>query len=152
MKLFPLALLAVVLLAAAGAVGYAIGDHRNGAVPASSKTLTGVYYSGTLDSPHYYAIVTEQANGHVDGTINFRYQDGQSVVILRFAGTPEDHESAMMVTVVTKTTHTPTTVVPSFLSVTWGLKEVVFGECTGYLSYATSESTCYFQRARGNVP
>jgi hypothetical protein len=112
----------------------------------------GVYYSGTLESPHYYATVAEKKNGQVSGTINFRYQDGQSVVILRFAGTPEDHESSMMATLVTRTTSTRTTVVPSTLSVTWGTNEIVFGECTGYLHYATSESTCYFQRARGNVP
>lgn len=152
MKRLLLGLLALVLLAAAGAVGYAIGDHGNGTVPSSSESLTGVYYSGALESPHYYAIVTEKKAGHVSGTIDFRYQDGQSAVILRFVGTPEDGESAMAATLVTKTASTRTTVVPSTLSVTWGTNEVVFGECTGYLHYTTSESTCYFQRARGSTP
>lgn len=156
MKIALFSVLALILLAVAGAIGYEIGNHRSSSPHAATHSqangpLTGVYVNGAAGSPHYYISMKEGARGRVKGTVNYEYQDGQTQAVLSFTGTAQDGVATLKPTLVTQGSGSATgTAVPSLISMTYDQGGIGLGECTSYLHLAPSESACSFTRSSGN--
>ena len=157
MKIALFSVVALILLAAAGAIGYEIGHHHS--TPSgggkhsgsASGALTGVYVNGAAGSPHYYVSMTENGKGKVKGTVNYAYQDGQTQAVLTFAGKAQDGVASLKPKVVTQSSGSASeTTAPSLISMTYNQGGIALGECTTYLHLATSEAECSFTRSSGN--
>ncbi len=113
-------------------------------VPAS-----GIYADGAQGTPHYFVSLSSTPDGHISGSMNFLYQDGQTVSVFTFAGSGQDGVASL--SPVASGQFGPGNVIPASLprtlSMTWGAGGISFGECTGYLPAVTSMSGCAFEPA-----
>jgi hypothetical protein len=153
-KIVLFSVLALILLAVAGAIGYEIGIHH--AHPATTHAATtnsdlnGVFANGSTGTPHYYVSVREGGRGKVKGTVNYLYQDGQTQPVLTFTGTAQDGVATLKPTIVLGTGSATATQVPPVISMTYGNGTVGLGECTTYLHFVQTDAGCTFSRASGN--
>jgi hypothetical protein len=145
--------IALVLLVAAGAIGYEIGHHRatsssGGHAGSASGALTGVYTNGATGTPHYYMSLREGGKGKVKGTLNYEYQDGQTQAVLTFSGKAQDGVANLKPKVVTQGSGSASaTSVPSDIALTYDQSGVTLGQCTSYLHLVPSEAACAFTRS-----
>jgi hypothetical protein len=151
-------LIALVLLVAAGAIGYEIGHHHStspgggGHSGSASGALTGVYNSGTTGSPHYYITLREGGKGKVRGTVNYEFQDGQTQAVLTFTGKAQDGVANVKPKLVTQSSGAASeSSTPSDIALTYDQNGITLGECTSYLHLATAESDCSFTRSSSNT-
>ena len=153
MKIALYSVIALVLLAAAGAIGYEIGHRHStssGAKGAGSASgaLTGVYVDGSAGTPHYYISLREGGKGKVRGTLNYEFQDGQTQAVLTFSGKAQDGVANLKPKVVTQSSGSASaTSVPSDIAMTYDQSGITLGECTSYLHLAQSEAACTFTRS-----
>ena len=156
MKIALYSVIALVLLVAAGAIGYEIGHRHStsgggGHSGSGSGALTGVYTNGASGTPHYYISLREGGKGKVRGTVNYEFQDGQTQAVLTFSGKAQDGVANVKPKLVTQASGAASeSSTPSDISMTYGQSGITLGECTSYLHLATSESACTFSRSSGN--
>jgi hypothetical protein len=146
--------IALILLAAAGAIGYEIGHHHStspggkGHSGSAKGALTGVYVDGSAGTPHYYISLREGGKGKVRGTLNYEFQDGQTQAVLTFSGKAQDGVANLTPKIVTQSTGSASaTSVPSDIAMTYDQGGITLGECTSYLHLAQSEAACSFTRS-----
>jgi hypothetical protein len=149
--------IALVLLVAAGAIGYEIGHHHSnssgggGHSGSATGALTGVYANGASGTPHYYISLREGGKGKVRGTVNYQFQDGQTQAVLTFTGKAQDGVANVKPKLVTQTSGAASeTSTPSDIAMTYDQSGITLGECTSYLHLATSEAACTFTRSSAN--
>ncbi len=131
-----------------GSTGLSTAPSSNNAgfpkVPASE-----IYADGVQGTPHYFVSLSSKPDGHISGSMNFLYQDGQTVSVFTFAGSGQDGVASL--SPVASGQFGPGNVIPASLprtlSMTWGVGGISFGECTGYLPAVTSMSGCAFEPA-----
>ena len=122
-------------------------------------SLQRVYRDGAADEPGYFVSVVRLNTGRVAGSMNYRYQDGQTSVVFTFQalGPWTGGSSARgILTLMPKlipqggsASQKPSTV-PSAISATYDSTSMSFGECTDYLHFASSLADCDFVRVNGD--
>ena len=94
---------------------------------------SGIYVDGPRGTPHYFVTLTVEPAGTLRGTVAYLYQDGQTSAVFAFTATSQSG-------VATLETSTGATI-----TVTYGKRQLTFGECTGYLPLARSLADCTFR-------
>jgi len=104
--------------------------------------------------PHYYVVIN-RAGGHTfSGSMNFRYQDGQSTIVFTFVGVGVGNNAVLTAKPQQQvgsasSTSSGRTKIPSNISVALGGTTIEFGECLSYLKFATSYAQCTFKSVPG---
>jgi hypothetical protein len=116
----------------------------------SLNIVSGIYSYRPLDQPHYYVIVDHVTTHGLSGSMNFRYQDGQSTVIFTFTGVGVGSDAVLTTTSYPETgaeisSPGERTKVPRTVSVTLGDHSIEFGECLSYLKFTMSYAQCTFK-------
>ena len=109
--------------------------------PAGDLPTTGTYVDGSASFPHYVLDLTTSTPASVDGTLSFVFQDGRTSQVGTVHGTAGGGRAQL--TIAPQGTAAPAT---------YTAGTVVFGSCTGYLSYATSADQCTFTRTGPPTP
>ena len=109
--------------------------------PPGDLPTTGTYVDGSASFPHYVLDLTTSTPASVGGTLSFVYQDGRTSQVGTVRGTAGGGRAQLTIS-------PPGTAA----SATYTAGTVVFGSCTGYLSYASSADQCTFTRTGPPTP
>ncbi len=146
----------LVALAALVLALVALASEPKSSTHVSFAPLSGIYTDARNDVPHYFVSVNVREDRDVQGSMDFEYQDGQTSVVFTFRGVEVPTKSRATSGALTLTTTSTNGSgraaqsagsIPATLSVLYGAKSLVFGECTNYLRLAASLAACTFSRS-----
>lgn len=150
---------ALVALVAIVVSSIALAQRQSSAPGEAGPPASGVYLNGASDRPHFYLVLTNLGEGRVRGSVDFRYQDGQTTLVFTFGGTTEALRAgatsgALTLTpekIPSESSSQLVTPLPSALSATYDAGEVELGECDAYLEVADL-AACQFSLSTTSSP
>jgi len=111
--------------------------------------VPGIYSDGPNGQPHFYVIIDHVRGQQFTGSMNIRYEDGQAAVLFDFVAQGVRSDATARATTVAEPPPDELTArPPSSMSVTVGMGQIAFGECSSYLQ-VQSPSECRFKASRG---
>ncbi len=137
-------LLVALTTAALGLAG--CGSTTSAASSPGASVRSGIYVTHPAGAPGYFVVLTTSVHGVVAGSVQFHYEDGQTVVIVAFSGTAQAGVATLVPTAVLAVSVVGAHHVPSAFSATYGGGRLNLGECDAYLpiSQITSLAGCTF--------
>ncbi len=144
---------AVLRLLSLAIVGLGLGGCSFTSGGANSPTLrSGIYNAGTPATPHYFLSLTVSSGGSIKGSLQFIYEDGQTVVVLPFSGTVQSGVATLKPSTVPQAAGSNIDAfnVPSSISATYTKSDFRLGECSTYLP-VPSLADCSFSYSSNGI-
>lgn len=120
--------------------------------PKAPATSAGTYVDGGQGTPHYFVSLTVGAGDQVHGSVGFIYQDGQTGAAFTVTGTVQTGVMTLYPSNVQRPRQGMTALadhVPTVIMAPSRANSLTLGDCTGYLTFATSLAQCTFTYASG---
>jgi hypothetical protein len=123
--------------------------------PLTSKApapSAGTYVDGGQGTPHYFVSLTFDAGNQVHGSVGFIYQDGQTGAAFTVTGTIRTGVMTLYPSNVQPPRQGMTALadhVPTVIMAPSQVNSLTLGDCTSYLTFATSLADCTFTHASG---
>jgi len=142
--------LVAIVLASVALVERSGTQPTTNAVTASMVQAEPGVYKSIVPSgyPYYFVILNDVSGTRFNGSMNFRYSDGQASVVFAFTGVGVNENGTVEPTAIPQagSASENASSLPKRMAVTFQSHSVSFGQCMEYLHFTANETECSFRQ------